>query len=228
MRRGRRARPPDKARRARQSRRRYDLHADARRRAPGRACAPGCRDSSAALWRRRKVREHRVPASKRAMAPRVSSGTPLCRPILSSSATIVVRLGKGRRHVAVAFAHDRGFGRMAGVEFAGRRIGGEEFGQRLRSRQSPDRRRLRRRKRRRQNDRDRFADIAHAVRGEDRLAVRLKPFDAREPKIDRRNFGDVRRGPDRDDARHAARGRAVSIATMRPCAWAERTTRMCN
>ena len=42
-----------------------------------------------------------------------------------------VRGGKGHRHVAVAFAHRGGFGRMAGIEFAGQRIGREQLRQNL-------------------------------------------------------------------------------------------------
>ena len=139
------------------------------------------------------------------MAPRVSSGTPLWRPISRSSVDDRMRGGKSRCDVAIAFAHDSGFGRMAGVELAGRRIGGEEFGQWL----DLDRHQiggvLGDVGVAREHDSDRLADIAHAIRGKDRLAVRIKPFDAGEPEIDRRNFGDIGCGPYRGDARRRAR-----------------------
>ncbi len=138
-----------------------------------------------------------------------------------------MRGGKSRRHVAIAFAHDRGFGRMAGAKFAGRRVGREQFGQTL----NLDRHQVggvlggigvag-------EHHRDRLADIAHAFGGEDRLTVRLEPFDAGEAEIDRRNSA-TSAAVHTATTPGAARAAAVSIATMRPWACAERTTRMCN
>ena len=116
---------------------------------------------------------------------------------------------------------------MAGGKFAGRRVGREHFRQYL----DLDRHQvggvLGQIRIGCKNHRHRFADIADAVRSEDRLAIRLQSFDAREPEIDRRNICDIRRGPHRDHAICRAR-RPASMATMRPWAWAERTTRMCN
>ena len=63
-----------------------------------------------------------------------------------------------------------------------------------------------------EDDGDRLADITHAIRGEDRLAIGIEAFDAGEAKIDRRNVGDIRRGPDRDDARNVARRGRVDRA----------------
>ena len=93
---------------------------------------------------------------------------------------------------------------MASIEFAGRRGGGKESGQfvdvdghdvsgifgpiGIRG----------------EHDRDGLADIAHAVFGEDRLAIGIEPFDAREAEIDRWDVGNVYRRPDRGNARHVA------------------------
>ena len=77
-----------------------------------------------------------------------------------------MRGGEGRVHVAIAFAHDGGFGRMAGVELAGRRIGREQFGQHL----DLDRHQiggvLGDIRIGREHHGDRLADIAHAVRAQ--------------------------------------------------------------
>ena len=93
---------------------------------------------------------------------------------------------------------------MPGGEFAGRCIGGEQFRQCF----DLDRDRVgcvfRRIRVGCKNDRDRLADIAHAVPGENRLPIGLEPLDAGKAKIDRRNCGDVRRRPNRDGAGHRA------------------------
>ncbi len=56
---------------------------------------------------------------------------------------------------------------------------------------------------------DRIADIAHAVFGENRLAVRIERRNAALAKIDRRHLGNVGCGPHREHARHGPRRRRV-------------------
>ena len=118
-----------------------------------------------------------------------------------------VRRGKRRRHVAVTFADHGRLGGMAGGEFDRRRIGGHDF------RQIVDldchqiggvfggvgvgR----------EHDRDRLTDIAHAPAGEDRLTIGFEPLDAGEPEVDRRDIGNVGRGPYRDHSGARLRSR---------------------
>ena len=97
---------------------------------------------------------------------------------------------------------------MAGVEGAGRRIGVHQRGQRLCLDIHEIGGILGSVRVGRKDDGDGLADIAHAIGGQDRLAIRIEALDAGEAEIDRRNVGHIRRGPDRNDARHVAcRGR---------------------
>ena len=115
-----------------------------------------------------------------------------------------VRRGKSLRDVAVAFVHARHFGRMAGVELARRcvrtkhdrqfvDVDGHEVSGIFGSIGV-----------RGEHHRDRLADITHAVFGEDRLAIGIESFYAREAEIDRWDVGNVCRRPDRGNARHVA------------------------
>ena len=56
---------------------------------------------------------------------------------------------------------------------------------------------------------DRLADVAHALPGQNGLAIGCQPFDARQPEIDRRNIGDIGRRPHRRDLRQCPRRGAV-------------------
>jgi len=94
---------------------------------------------------------------------------------------------------------------MAGIEGAGRRVGFHQSGQRLCLDGHEIASILGSVRIGREDDSDRLAHITHAVGGEDRLAIRIEAFDAGEAKIDRRNVGHIRSGPDRNDARNAAR-----------------------
>ena len=142
------------------------------------------------------------------MAPRVSSGTPLWRPIFRSSATTAWALANAAstspkllrtKATSVEWPASKAPGGASASISSGSDfcldchqiggilrdiwIGGEDDG-------------------------DRLADITHAIGGEDRLAIGIETFDAGEAKIDRRNVGDIRRGPDRNDTRNVAcRGR---------------------
>ncbi len=114
--------------------------------------------------------------------------------------------GERRVDVAKAFAHARDFGRVAwrrmspGGASAASSAGNSSTSTVTRSAASSARYGSVA-----NTDGDRLADIAHALPGEDRLAVGLEPFDAREAEIDRRHVGDVRRRPYREDARRLAR-----------------------
>jgi hypothetical protein len=48
-----------------------------------------------------------------------------------------------------------------------------------------------------EDQRDRLADIAHVALRQDRLAIGLQPRHRGQAKTDRRNVGDIGRGPDR-------------------------------
>ena len=104
---------------------------------------------------------------------------------------------------------------MAGIEGAGRRVGLHQRGQWLCLDGHEIGSILGRVRIGREDDGDGLAHITDAVGGEDRLAIRIETFDAGEAKIDRRNIGDIRRGPDRDDARNAAHRGRVDRADAR-------------
>ena len=116
-----------------------------------------------------------------------------------------MRRGKGRRHVAVTLADHGGFGGMAGGKFDRRRIGGHHFRQVIDFDPNQIGGVFGDIGIGREHDRDRLADIAHAIASEDRLAIGLKTLDARQPEIDRRNISDVGRDPYRDDTGPRAR-----------------------
>ena len=126
-------------------------------------------------------------------------------------------VGAGERHlhVAKALANQGDLGRMAGIEGAGRRVGVHQRGQRLCLDCHQIGGILGSVGIGGEDDGDGLADIAHAIGGEDRLAIRIEAFDAGEAKIDRRNVGDIRRGPDRDDSRNVARRGRVDRANAR-------------
>ena len=116
---------------------------------------------------------------------------------------------EGRVHIAKTLADQGGLGRIAGVESAGRRVGVHQRGQRLCLDCHEIGSILGDVRIGREDGSDGLTDVTHAIDGEDRLAIRIEAFDAGEAKIDRRNVGDIRRGPDRDDARNVTRrGRA--------------------
>ena len=120
-----------------------------------------------------------------------------------------------RLHVAKALADQGGFGRMAGIEGAGRRVGFHQRGQRLCLDGHEIGSIFGDIRIGREDDGDGLADVTHAIGGQDRLAIGIEAFDAGEAKIDRRNVGDIRRGPDRNDARNAARRGRVDRANAR-------------
>ena len=95
------------------------------------------------------------------------------------------------------------------IEFAGRRIGRKQYGQLFDLDRDEFGGILGEVWIGREHDGDRFADVAHAVRRQDRLAVRIEPLDAGQAKIDRRNVGDVGCRPHRDNAWRCLRGVGV-------------------
>ena len=126
-----------------------------------------------------------------------------------------VGAGECRLNVAKALADQGDFGRMAGIEGAGRRVGLHQRGQSLDLDCHEIGGIFRDIRIGGEDDGDGFADIAHAIRGQDRLTIGIEAFDAGEAKIDRRYVGDIRRGPDRNDARNAARRGRVDGANLR-------------
>ena len=120
-----------------------------------------------------------------------------------------MRLAKRGADVPVGFFHDRRFGRAAVFEFPGRRGGiehdrqfvdrdGDEIGCVLRHIGIS-----------REHSGDRLADIAHALPGQDGLAIGCQAFDAGQAEIDRRDLRHVGRRPGRDHARQRQRGTRV-------------------
>jgi hypothetical protein len=114
-----------------------------------------------------------------------------------------------RGNIAVTLPHRRGFAGTAGGKFAGRRVSLHQFGQFLDVDNDEIGRVFSAIGVSREDDRDGLADIADAILGQDRLPIRFEPFNPRQPEIDRRNMGDVRPGPGRDDA--CGRERSGSI-----------------
>ena len=118
-------------------------------------------------------------------------------------------VAKRRRDIAIGLFHHRRLGRTAVLEFPRRRAGVEDH------RQFFDRdcdeigRVLRHVGVDRKHRRDRLADIAHALPGQNRLAIGRQALDAGQAEIDRRNLGDVGRRPHGDDARHRQRRTGV-------------------
>ncbi len=114
-----------------------------------------------------------------------------------------VRTVERRVDIAKAFAQRRDFGRKVVFELAwlaggieqDRQIGdldGHQIGGVLgKIRVSGE------------HHRDRLADIAHAIRGEDRLAIGIEAFDPRQAEINRRDVDNIARRPHRN---HAGRG----------------------
>ena len=100
-------------------------------------------------------------------------------------------VAKRRREIAIGLFHDRRLGRTAVLEFPRRCAGveddrqffdrdGDEIGRVLRH-VGVDRK----------HRRDRLADIAHALPGQNRLAIGRQAFNAGQAEIDRRNLGDI-------------------------------------
>ena len=146
----------------------------------------------------------------------------------SSSSTTACGGGERRVDVAIALAHHGGLGRMAGIEFAGRRVGREQRRQFFDFDRDQIGGILGEIGIGREHDRDRLADIAHALAapgsagGRDR-ALRCGSGGNRSAECRRRR---PRSTPRRRPAARAPR--SASIDTMRPCACGERTTRMCS
>ncbi len=131
------------------------------------------------------------------MAPRVSSGTPECRPIDSVAATTACAARNGGIDVAISLAHDRGFGRSARFEFAGLLVRMQNCRQFLDVESDELGCILGEIRIVGENGRHRLADIAHPAAGEEPLAIGLQPLDAAETKIDRRNVGNIGGRPHR-------------------------------
>ena len=116
--------------------------------------------------------------------------------------------------VAIALAHDRGFGRPARLEFAGLVVGMQDRRQFLDVERDKLGCILGEIRIVGENRRHRFADIAHEAARKEPLAIRLQPLDAAETKIDRRNVGDVGGRPHRVHA--GQRQRSVGIDRAQP------------
>ena len=116
-----------------------------------------------------------------------------------------MRLAEGCCDIAVGLFHDRRLGRAAVFEFPGRGDGieddrqfldgdGDEIGGVLRHIGVGG-----------EHSGDRLADIAHALSGQNGLAVRRQALDTGQAEIDRRNLRHVGGRPDRDHARQRQR-----------------------
>ena len=143
------------------------------------------------------------------MAPRVSSGTPLWRPIDKSSSTIVLAARNAASMSPADFSmmvgsvvrsSSNGPGGVGGVENDRQRrdierdqVGGV-FGEVLVGGKDGG---------------DRLADIAHGMLRQRGLAVGLQRGQAGEPEADRRNVGDVGVGPHRVHAGQSERRAGV-------------------
>jgi hypothetical protein len=71
----------------------------------------------------------------------------------------------------------------------------------------------------RDHHRDRLADVAHLVPGDDRLKIGLELGQVREPQRDHRHASDIPSGHDRMHARHGT-GSPISVRTFiapKPC-----------
>ena len=119
------------------------------------------------------------------------------------------RDAKRRVHIAIFLVHDGRLGSSAVREFAGLLIGPQQRRQFFGFDLDEIGRVFRHVRIISKHDGHRLAHITQAICGEDMLAIRLKPIDAGEAKIDRRNVSNIRGGPHRVDARQPARLRGI-------------------
>ena len=139
-----------------------------------------------------------------------------------------MRLAKRRGDIAVGLFHDRRLGRAAVLEFPGRGSGIEDDRQFLDLDGNEIGCILRQIGIGREHRRDRLADIAHALPGQDRLAIGRQALDAGQAEVDRRNVRHVGRRSRPQRTPGSASAALVSIDRIRPWAWADRTTRICT
>ena len=162
------------------------------------------------------------------MAPRVSSGTPECRPIGKLDFDHVLGRAEHRIDVAIALADDRRLAAVARRKFHRRRLRIEQRRQFVDLHRDEiggvfgDVRVFG------EHGGDRLADIAHDTVSQDRLAIRIERRDGALAKIDRRHVGDVGRSSTPRTRRAAPAPPTDRATTMRPWACAERTMRMCS
>ena len=120
-----------------------------------------------------------------------------------------MRVAEGRIEVAVFLADHARLGRAARLEFAGRLIRPQQRRQFLQLQHDPVGDILRKVGILGKHHRDRIAHIAHPAAGQDALAVAIQSRDLAQAKVDRRNVGHIRGGPDRMHARRGTCGRRV-------------------
>ena len=120
-----------------------------------------------------------------------------------------MRVAERRIEVAVFLADHARLGRAARLEFAGLLLGPQQRRQFLELQHDPVGDVLRKIRILGKHRGDRIADIAHPAARQHALAVAVQSRDLAQAKVDRRNVGHVRGGPDRMHARRGASGRGV-------------------
>ena len=118
-------------------------------------------------------------------------------------------VAEGRIDVAVFLADHARLGRAARLEFAGRLVRPQQRRQFLELEHDPVGDILGKIRILGKHRGDRVAHIAHPAAGQDALAVAIQSRDLAQAKVDRRNVGHIRGGPDRMHARRVASGRCI-------------------